>query len=497
MTAVMKTHLPAFVVIIPVFVAVTLPTLARRLKWVETLVVGVQVLGIGGAISLALLFFRRGMPLVYQMGGWPAPWGIELMAGSLTVLFILIVAGVGLPVHLYALGNLSAEVGGPQRSTRFYVFSLLLGGTLAGMALTNDLFNIYVLVEVATLSCCSLVSARKHPRAAEAAFKYLILATLGSALILGGIGLIYVTTGHLNIGYASVELGRVWQHYPHVVWVAMSLMLVGFGVKSALFPLHSWLPDAHSLAPTPASALLSGLAVKGYLLCLIKILFNVFGVSLLTQFSMDRVLVLLGMIAIIAASLYALKTDELKRRLAFSTVAQIGYIFLGLGLMNPRGLTGAFFHLTSHAVTKAALFLVAGAVISATGRNRISELAGVGRKLPLVMGVFTVACLGLVGIPLFSGFMGKWYLLLGSLETGNVLAAAVLIAGSVLCAAYLFPIIRVAYFAPAPAETSMGLGLPQKLALILLGAGVLLLGLFPGPCLELAKGVAHELLAIH
>ena len=280
MTTLIRANLPVLVVIAPLFVAFILPPLARRIRLVEALALLGAVLGLGGAGYLAsIVLTQQENPFIYQLGGWPAPWGIELVAGSLGVFFLLVV-GVSVPVLLFAQGNLAAEVGGAERVTRFYVLYLLLVGAMAGMAVTNDMLNVYVLVEVATLSCCGLVSARRYPRAAEAAFTYLILATLGSALVLGGIGLIYLITGHLNMGFAAQELSRVWLARPHVVLMAVSLIVVGFGVKAALFPLHVWLPDAHSTAPSPASAILSGLAVKGYLICLVKFLYGVFGPTL-------------------------------------------------------------------------------------------------------------------------------------------------------------------------------------------------------------------------
>ncbi|MDD4680806.1 MAG: proton-conducting transporter membrane subunit, partial [Clostridia bacterium] len=369
-------NLPVFVVIAPLFVAFILTTFARRIRLVEGLVIFIEVLGLTGAGFLAVNVFIKNIPIIYQMGGWPAPWGIELRIGNLSAFFLLVVAFVSVPVSLFAVNNLSDEVGGKERVTRFYVLYLLLGGAMAGMAVTNDLFNVFVLVEVATLSCCGLVSSRNRQQAAEAAFTYLIMATLGSTLVLGGIGFIYIITGHLNMGFAYEELNRIWQNSPHVVWMAFSFMLVGFGVKSALFPLHIWLPDAHSAAPSPASAILSGVAVKGYLICLLKILYRVFGHTLMQEFAVHRILVLAGTVAIIAGSILALTQVELKRRLAFSTVAQVGYIILGMGLVNIKGLTGTLFYLASHAVIKSTLFLAAGAIIAATGKKNIHELAG-------------------------------------------------------------------------------------------------------------------------
>lgn len=492
-----KINLPVFVVIIPLFIAFILPTLASRLKLVETLVISVESLWLLAAGYLAaIVLLSNSVPIIYNMGGWEAPWGIELKIDSLAAFFTLLVAGVSLPVALFAKGNLVEEVGNSQRASRFYVLLLLLGASMVGMALTNDLFNVYVLVEVATLSCCALVSAKKDSPAADAAFKYLILATIGSTFVLAGIGFIYMITGYLNMGFAHNELLLVWQNRPHVIWIAMSFMIIGFGVKAALFPLHIWLPDAHSNAPTPASAILSGLAVKGYIICFMKIMYNVFGQNLMIQFNINKILVLAGMIAIIGGSIFALMQDELKRRLAYSTVAQVGYLFLGLGLINETGLKGTLFYMASHGVIKSSLFLAAGAMIAATGKKNISDLAGVGKKMPITMAIFTIGSLGLIGIPLFSGFVGKWYLLLGSLESGNILAAIVIILGSVLCAGYLLPIIRIAYFQPSPETDLKDPALPQKIALIILAIAVVILGILPGSILELAGRAATEILMI-
>mgnify|MGYP000955023387 CR=1 FL=1 len=497
MISAMKMNISVFVIVIPLFIAFVLPTFGHHLKLVEGLVLSTETIWLLGAGYLAsVVLLKDGIPIIYSLGGWAAPWGIELKIDSLAAFFLLIVTGVSLPVALFARGNLADEIGNKERIARFYVLLLLLGGAMAGMALTNDLFNVFVLVEVSTLSCCGLVSARNHPKAAEAAFKYLILATLGSVLVLGGIGFIYTLTGHLNMEFAHRGLNEIWQNAPHVIWMAMSFTLIGFGVKSALSPLHLWLPDAHSIAPTPASAILSGLAVKGYIVCFLKIIYIVFGQNLIQQFNMHRILTLMGMAAIIVGSLFALYQEELKRRLAYSTIAQIGYIFLGLGLMNVTGMKGTLFYLASHAVIKSSLFLAAGAIIAATGKKNIGDLAGIGHKMPITMLTFTIASLGLIGIPIFSGFIGKWYLLLGSLEAGNIFAVAIIILGSVLCAAYLLPIIRIAYFGLTPKENFSDPGLSQKLALIMLAGTVIILGILPGPVLELASRAAFELLTL-
>ena len=493
----LTTNLPIFIVIAPLFLAFILPTISRKIRLVEVSVFVVGFLFAVGTIWLSfMLINQNGVPIIYELGGWSAPWGIELKVGNLGVFFLLVIALISMPVALFGQNNLQKELGSNKNTARFYVLYLLLIGALAGMALTNDLFNIFVLVEVATLSCCGLVSARNTPKAAQAAFSYLILASLGSTLILGGIGLIYIITGHLNMGFASQELTNVWVDSPHVVWMAFSFFLAGFGIKTAFFPLHLWLPDAHSAAPTPASAILSGLAIKGYFICFLKILYGVFGSNLIKELSINRLFILLGMVAIIAGSLLAIKQDELKRRLAYSTVAQVGYLFIGLGFMNEKGLAGTLLYLAGHAICKSILFLTAGAMISATGKEKVSELAGVGRKMPITMAAFTMASLGLIGIPLLPGFIGKWHLISGSLAAGKYVPVVIIIMGSVLCAMYLLPFIRTAYFGAAPDKGWKDPAWPQKAALILLMAVALFFGIFPGFFLQFAERAAAELLNI-
>ncbi len=494
MLGAIREHLPVFLILIPLVTAFILPTMARRSRLAEGFALLSSLLTLAGSFYLAYLFWSSGSKsLHYFMGGYRPPWGIELVVDHLAIFFLLVINLVNLPVLAYSQNRLGADLGSKDRIVRFYALYLLLIGSLSGMALTRDLFNVFVLVEVATISCCSLVSARTKPQAAKAAFSYLILATLGSSFILAGIGLIYILTGQLNMGFAGQDLALIWQQSPRVVWLAFSFFLVGFGVKSAIFPLHVWLPDAHSAAPGPASAILSGLAVKGYIICLLKILSLVFGQNLLQNFTVPSILRLAGVISILAGSVLALLQVELKRRLAYSTIAQLGYIFLGLGLMNGEGLGGGLFYLASHALTKALLFLAASSLEAASGKKEINALAGLGRKMPWTMACFTVASMSLIGIPLFSGFIGKWQLLLGSISAGSVLAAGSIILGSILCAAYLLPIIRIAYFDPQETPMIEESSPMQKLSLGILALAILVLGIFPGPLLELASKAGAEL----
>ena len=492
-------NLPVLLVVTLLSSAYILPifTKVRRIRLAELFAIAVLGCTLAGGMYLSREVLQNGS-FQYIVGGWPAPWGIELAINSLTGLFLLTITLVAIPILLYASADLVEQVGGRQRAYWFLTLFLLLIAALVGLAVTGDMFNVFVFVEVATIASCALVSARNDAPSIEATFKYLMLATIGSGFVLLGIGFLYILTGNLNMNFIAAELGKSWQNYPTALWMGMSFFMVGFGVKSALFPLHVWLPDAHSTAITPASAMLSSLAIKGYIIALLKVFYGAVGAQIILSLPITNILMILGMIAIIAGALFALAQDELKRRLAFSTVSQVGYIFLGIGLGTIQGLTGSLLHILSHGLTKALLFLAAGTIVKHTGKSRISEMAGVGYSMPVTLGVFTVGSLSMIGIPLFSGFVSKWQLLLGSLEKGNPVAILVLVAGSLLAAAYLLPVLRTAFFqrSEVSQDSSQEASYVQLMAMVFLAVLILLVGMFPGALLQLAEQAANTLLGL-
>lgn len=499
MVEAIRDNLPVLLVVTLLSSAYILPVLTkvRRFRVAEFFAVLVLVITLGGGTYLAREVLHNGS-FRYIVGGWPAPWGIELAIDSVTGIFLMTVGLVAIPILLYASADLVEEVGSRTRANWFLTLFLLLVAALCGLAVTGDMFNVFVFVEVATIASCAIVSARNDATAVEATFKYLMLATIGSGFVLLGIGFLYMLTGNLNMAFIAQELSVSWQNYPTAIWMGMSFFMVGFGVKSALFPLHVWLPDAHSSAITPSSAMLSSLAVKGYIFALLKVFYVAVGAKIILALPITNILLLLGMLAIIAGAIFALAQDELKRRLAFSTVSQIGYIFLGIGLGTIQGLTGTFMHILSHALTKALLFLAAGTIAKRTGKTRVSEMAGVGASMPITLGVFTIGSLSMIGIPLFSGFVSKWQLLLGSLQKGNILAVLVLVAGSLLAAAYLLPVLRTAYFKRSEEEKSGGEEAPyvQLVAMLFLAVLILMVGMFPKAFLDLAGQAAKTLLGL-
>lgn len=376
---------------------------------------------------------------------------------------------------------------------------------MIGLVISNDIFNMYVLIEITGISACALVTAKGTRMATEAALKYLLLATIGSGFILFGIGFIYMITGYLNISFIAVELAQVKDTYPIIIWTTLSFFVVGFGVKAALFPLHLWLPDAHSSAPSPSSAVLSSLVVKVYIIAFLKILFIAFGLEIFHETFIRHLIIVLAVIAMLSGSFFAFVQIELKRRLAYSTVAQIGYIFLGIGLGTPWGLAAGMLHIVVHAFMKTCLFLCAGAIAYQTGRKQVNEFAGMGYKMPITMGAFTIASFSMVGIPLFGGFISKYGLALGSLEAGLPSIILVIILSGLLNATYYFPIIGQAYFSQDDHTGHSAEQGPNKFQkdqlpismlapIVIVALGIIYLGIFPGTALNFINQTIATLL---
>ncbi len=437
--------LPFYCVIGPLIASFCMPVLAR---WRKDLCAPMAIL-VTGAVFGATIYIGYIVMHVgtirYYVADWAPPWGIELVIESLSSIMIMLIAGISLLILIYSFFAVKHEMERIVTGWYYTAFLLCLSGMI-GLVISNDIFNMYVLIEITGISACALVAAKGTRMATEAALKYLLLATIGSGFILFGIGFLYMITGHLNIEYIATELSLVKNDYPFLIWTTLSFFVVGFGVKAALFPLHLWLPDAHSSAPSPSSAVLSSLVVKVYIIAFLKILLIAFGLEIFHETFIRHLILVLAVIAMLAGSFFAFVQIELKRRLAYSTVAQVGYVFLGIGLGTPWGLAAGMLHIVVHAFMKTCLFLCAGAIAYQTGRKQVNEFAGMGYRMPLTMGAFTVAAFSMVGIPLFGGFISKYGLALGSLEAGVPVVILVIVLSGLLNATYYFPIIGQAYF---------------------------------------------------
>ena len=285
--------------------------------------------------------------------------------------------------------------------------------------ITGDAFNIFVFLEISSLSTYVLIALGKDRRALVAAYQYLIMGTIGATFYVIGIGLLYLVTGSLNILDIAERLGPAAAENSRPVLAALAFLTVGISLKLALFPLHVWLPNAYAYAPSFATAFLAATATKVAVYVLLRLFFSVFGVAIsFKSLPVSEVMLALSVAAMFIASLLAIFEQNVKRMLAYSSLGQIGYITLGISLANEAGLTGGIVHLFNHAVMKAALFLALGAIVYRIGSVKLADLAGIGRQMPLTMAAFVVAGLAIIGTPGTAGFISKWYLAVGAFQKG-------------------------------------------------------------------------------
>lgn len=487
----LEAQLPVIQVVAPMLTA-PLCVLLRRSKpaWILALIVT------WGSLLTSVLMLRHVLAhgvLSYQLGGWPPPWGIELRIEVLNAFVLVIVSGISTVVLSAAPGSLPKEVP-EERHYLFYAAFLLCMTGLLGMTSAGDAFNVFVFLEISSLSSYTLVALGPSRRALIAAFRYLMTGTLGGTFMLLGIGMLYMKTGTLNIVDLGLRLQEVGPD--RTVLVALACVVVGVGVKLALFPLGLWLPNAYTFAPAEVSAFLAATATKVSYYVLARFLFLIFGVDLaFGRLHFDRILLPMALVAMFIGSLVAIYQKDLKRMLAFSSLAQVGYMVLGLTLANESGLTGGIVHLFNHALMKSGLFLALAAVVLRLGSTRIEDVRGLGRQMPWTMAAFVVGGLSLIGVPLTAGFVSKWYLVKGALDAQRPLVAGLILLSSLLAVVYIWRVVEEIYFHPAPegrrvAEAPLSLLLPVW---VLIG-GTVIFGIFGSATAEVAQQAAQLLL---
>jgi len=371
---------------------------------------------------------------------WDVSIGIEFKFTWLSMVFGTFVMSLSTLVASYALSDMKHHIS-EDKFASYATLVLLMLFAINGLTYTNDIFNMYVFMEILSITSAAIISIKHSKANYLASFRYLMLNSIGSISILMAIAFLYMISGQLNMDALALALNQAYIDYPVVLTMAMVFMMVGFGIKAAMFPLHVWLPDAYSVAPSSSSALLGGLVGKVYIVLYIRILYLVFRFEWLQQLNLDSSLQVFAMMAILAGSLFAMGQKDIKRLLAYSSIAQIGYLFLGLSLGTSAGLSATLFHVMAHGVLKMSLFLSVGAFIALVGQRQIKELVGVGYTLPLSLSVFSLAALGLIGIPGTMGFMSKFYLANALIEVNQTLGFSILLFSSFLNAVYFIPII--------------------------------------------------------
>jgi multicomponent Na+:H+ antiporter subunit D len=382
--------------------------------------------------------------IIYELGGWPAPWGIEYRIDLLNSYLLLLVTSLSTVVLVAAQSSIRDEL--PEnRHTFFYTSYLLCLTGLLGITATADAFNVFVFLEISSLASYSLIALGTDRRALTASYQYLIMGTIGATFIIIGVGLMYMMTGTLNMHDLSLRLPEVYES--RTVLCAFGFFIVGVCLKLALFPLHLWLPNAYAYAPSVATAFLAATSTKVAVYVLIRWVFDVFSIEFVAQsLPLYDIFLVLGLAGIFAASITAIYQLNIKRLFAYSSVAQIGYMIVGLAIGTSLGLTATLLHLFNHALMKGALFLAIGAVVYRIGSAQLNHFAGLGRKMPWTMAAIVTGGLSLIGVPLTVGFVSKWYLVTALLERGWWPVAVLVLLSSLLAVIYVWRIVEWIYF---------------------------------------------------
>ena len=429
------TLIPLFIAL-PLAVALLIQLVARRHPAASDWLANAAMLGL-----TALSFVSIGSTGLYHMGSWPTPIGIDLRLDALASLLLIAINFVGFAAVLYSVEYMRSYTAKSQ----YYGLFLLMVVGMNGVVLAGDLFNLYVFLEVAAVASYALVAFGGQHEELEASFKYAVLGTLSSTFILIGIALVYGVTGTLNMAHIASSIAGSAASAP--LLLAFGFFLSGFGLKAALVPFHAWLPDAHPSAPAPVSAMLSSVLIKAVgIYVLARLAFNVFGVGD-TELAVLR---WLGIFSMVVAGLLAIGQNDIKRLFAYSSISQVGFMVLGLGLGTPLGIVGALFHLINHAAFKSLLFLNAGTIEHVTGTRNLDELGALNKALPMTGVTSLVGSLSIAGIPPLNGFWSKLIIVLACVEADFYVFAGVAIAVSVMTLAYQLKVQRHAFFSALP-----------------------------------------------
>ncbi|MBR9826768.1 MAG: monovalent cation/H+ antiporter subunit D family protein [Alphaproteobacteria bacterium] len=443
-------HVPVLVVVIPLIAAALAAIMPNgRAGWTVAIITA----SIVALFSLVLLAQALDLGVIsYALGGWAPPIGIEYRVDALNAVVLALVGLVGLLCVIYSLPSVADEIEEGKQALFYSAFLVCFAGLL-GVTITGDAFNVFVFLEISSISTYTIIAmgASKDRRALTAAYNYLILGTIGATFFVIGVGFLYAATGTLNMA----DMARILQENGHdrVTEAAFAFIVVGLGLKAAMFPLHVWLPNAYAFAPNFVTAFLASTATKVAFYALIRFLFSVYHPdTAFVQMSFTWVFAVVGVIAMFVASAQAIFQTDARRLLAYSSVAQVGYMMLGLGMGTVLGLQAGILHLINHALMKGALFMALGAFALNFGVRQVADLAGLGRTMPASAMAFTIAGLSLVGVPLTVGFDSKWYLILAALERDWWWAVAALILSSLMALIYIGRMIMVVWMEPVPAH---------------------------------------------
>jgi len=488
-------HLPALQVVIPL-IAAPLCLLAGRAPLAWTIAFLASACATATAAILAYQTLRHG-PISYHMGGWAPPWGIEYAVDSANAFILLLVSGIATVVLLYCSSSVSKEIRAGREHMFYCMFILCLTGLL-GIAITGDAFNIFVFLEISSLSSYALIAMGGQRKALTASFQYLIMGTIGATFFLIGVGLLYMVTGTLNLADLQTRIPQIQDSRP--LLAAFAFITVGLALKAALFPLHLWLPNAYAYAPSGVSAFMAATATKVSLYVLLRFTFTLFGAEFaFGELPLHWVLLVPAVIAMFAGSFSAIFQRDIKRMLAYSSVAQIGYITLAIALASQAGVQAAMLHMFNHGLMKAALFCALGCIFYRIGSTRIEDMAGLGRQMPWTFAAIVTGGLSLLGAPLTAGFISKWFLVQAALEQSLWWLVVLIVASSMLAVVYVWRLVEALYFKEpaAGSENVREAPLSVLLPTLLLAAANIYFGLDTRLTVELTGNAAVLLMRGH
>lgn len=489
-------HLPVLLVITPLLAA---PIVALSKHAAAARILASLAVFATACVAFGLVQWTGHLdgPLRYSLGGWAAPYGIEYRVTKASALVAALVSSVAFVAVLAGTHFTRREVIEGRQHLFYAAFLLCLAGLL-GMATTGDAFNVFVFLEISSLSTYTLVAMGRSRRAFSASFNYLILGTIGGTFMLLGIGLLFQVTGSLNGADIAARISA--SEPSRTLHVAFAFVATGLAIKLAVFPLHQWLPGAYAESPSAVGAFLAGTATKVIYFQLIRAIVGIFGVAYVFEgLHFGRILAGLSLLGMFGGSLSAVYQSSLKRLLAYSSIGQVGYLTLALSLGTEDGLSAGLLHLCAHGLTKSGLFLIVAAMVTTVGCDRISRLRGYGRRHPVIAFGFVLGGVGLIGVPGTAGFVSKWALLKASLESGHPLLAGAALLSSLIAVVYVWRVVETMYLQepPAGAKESADPTPSWKLAapaFVLLGASVVM-GVYSSPLTSYVSEAAKELFA--
>ncbi len=441
---------------------------SRRLAW--PIAFAASALSLVASVAL-LAQVLDGSIISYRMGGWAPPLGIEYRVDAANAFVLFLVSAISTLILPYARTSFGKEISA-RHHTAFYAAYLLCFSGLLGVTITGDAFNVFVFLEVSSLSTYVLIAqgAERDKRALTAAYDYLIMGTVGATFFVIGIGFLYMATGTLNMADIADRIAE--QGGNRTIRAAFAFIVVGIGLKVAMYPLHRWLPNAYTYAPSAVTAFLAATATKVAVYVMLRFIFSVFQPNFLFEFNtLEYVILPFAVIAMFAASFVAIFQSDFKMMLAFSSIAQIGYILLGISFFTETGVTAAVAHLFNHGITKAALFMAVGAYVFAAGGSYYDTIQGLGRRMPLASAAVVLGGLSLIGVPGTAGFISKWVLVQAALEKGWWPVALLIVASSLLAVIYVWRVVEVLYMQATPAgskvrEAPMSMLIPMWIAVL-------------------------------